>query len=244
MRKDISALLGEMNEECIELEKQINYNSYNMILFKKSLAYHYMNTGLLSNVETARRLLSSAAQTFETANFSSPNQYDTFFQIKLLLALSDEFYNKHNHAYSQYENTLREIEKSYKFISKETTSLFQRLMYIISSEDALKRVLNDYSGSSLEIIYQNKRRILEKDIFKGKASETQISEISFLFNQVKQSLDKLYHVTHYRLLFIYYLQKKDYSVSSKLYDEAIKLANEYEFYGQINRFEQLKLEFS
>lgn len=222
-----------------ELEKNINYISYNIIVLYKNLAYYYLNTGLIKNVNRGKELLNSAIQMFEMGNFSSSEQFNTYFQLKLLASLTFEFFNKHNKAYQGYEQILHEIEEDYNFISPETSNLLRRLMYIISSENSLKKIIIDYNSANIVSVYQNKRRILEKDIYAGSATENQLLELIDLFKKANPFLDKLYHVTHYRLLYMFYASKRIFPLANAYFNSALKMANEYEFFGQITRLNDI-----
>ena len=224
----------------ISFRSEINYNSYNYIVFSKNLAYSYMNTGLLSNVFRARVILSEAIKNFEMGNFSSPEQYSTYFQLQLLMALSHEFFNEHDKAFQRYEYNLNEIEAKYSFVDEVTTNLFRRMMYIIAPENALKKKIEDYSGMNIAATYQNKRRFLEKDIYAGRANDEQIVELNNLFNSIKNAIDKLFHVTHFRLLYTYYGRRGNVKLATKFFQTAMDMAYNYEFMGQVQRLNLLR----
>lgn len=227
-----------------KLEGEVNYNSYNLILFDKQLAFYYLNTGSLPNICNAKHILFLALKMFELGNFSAPEQFETYYQIKLLLTLTHEFFNEHNLAFQEYEKSLIEINKNYKFISDETKNQFLRMMYTISPDKPLEDMMLKYSGANLAVSYQNKRRFIEKKISKGKATDTDIKEVSDMFNSVKHFLNKLYHVTHYRLLYIYYASKNKPLLADMYFSKAIKIAYEYEFSGQIERLMNIRKSFS
>lgn len=233
-------LLNEMYLKCKSYEETITYYSYNLILFRKLLAYNYMNSGILSNVSRAKEILDKAIKEFEMGNFYSPEQFSSYFQLKLLLALTYEFYYQHNLAYTKYEKTINEIENKFPFIDDETKNILYRLMYIINPETYFEEKLKDYKGLNLASVYQNKRRIIEKRIKIGTVTDKEIADLSNQFEQIKLSIDKLYHVTHYRLLFQYHLMKKEYEIADVYYKSALRIANEYEFWGQIKRLEDIK----
>lgn len=233
-----------MEAERIRLESEVNYNSYNLILLFKYLAFYYLNTGLISNVYSAKHILSSASKMFEMGNYASPEQYDTYYQINLMLALVHEFFSEHDQAFQKYESKLHEINQNHRFVSEETKNLFHRMMYIISSDNALEEIIASYSGSSLATSYQNKRRILEKKIINGRANDADIIEISELFKQAKPLLDKLYHVTHFRLLYIYYANRNEVVIANAIFQQAIDMAFEYEFSGQIERLTAIRQKFT
>lgn len=240
-RKDVNNLLLEMEAKKIRFECEINYISYNMIVFIKKLAYYYMNTGLHENVLSARKLIVKAIKIFEIGNFYSAEQYTTYFQLRLLESLSYEFFCEHNIAFTGYESSLNEIEKKYPFVDEITKNLFRRLMYIISSEDVLKRELENFSpNTDIFASYQNKRRILEKQIYSGKAKEAKVLELNEMFEKIKNGLDKIYYVTHYRLMYMYYAMRKEKKVASMYFKMAINMAHEYEFSGQVDRLSVLR----
>ncbi len=230
-----------MKAQKAKLESEINYISYNMIVFIKNLAYYSMNTGLHENVLSARQLIVNAIKTFEIGNFYSAEQFTTYFQLRLLESLSYEFFCEHNIAFTGYENSLNEIEKTYPFVDEVTKNLFRRLMYIISSENVLKRKLEKFSpNTDIFASFQNKRRILEKEIYSGKANEAKVKELNEMFEEIKNCLDKIYHVTHYRLMYTYYAMRKEKEVASMYFKMAINMANEYEFFGQVERLSAIR----
>lgn len=218
----------------------INYESYNLILLRKELAYHYMNSGLLDNVVLARGLLDSAISSFEIGGFSAKEQLSTYFQLKLLRALSHEFYFEHNKAYSLYEAGVHDFETSYRFIDAETKNVFYRLMYIIEPDAKLKKKLLDYEGHNLVSIYQNDRRIVERAIYDGCVTYGDIVKLSESFERIKHTLDKLYHVTHYRLMYQYFLRRGEHQIADQYYRQAINIAENYEFFGQIDRIKIIR----
>lgn len=229
-----------MERKRIELEDGIDYISYNYIIYLKNLAFYYLNTGLHSNVYSARNLISKAINTFEMGNFSSSEQFSTYFQLKLLMSLSYEFFEDHNMAYLGYENNLKEIEMNYPFVDEITKNLFFRLMYIINPDSNLKTAMENYSGEYTITVYQNKRRILEKDIYSGKATDFQIFELNSIFNNIKCIIDKVYHVTHYRLMYIYFVRNGDPETADRFFQAAINMAFEYQFHGQMDRLSFLR----
>ena len=229
-----------MNSKKIILESEINYHSYNMILFNKKLAYYYINTGFLPNITIAQNILRETIRSFEIGNFHSPEQYDSYFQLKLLLALSYEFFDEHNIAYSLYEDNLTEIENEYGFVDNDLINLHKRLMYIISADKMLEKSISNYNGFNQFVLYQNKRRIIEKKIQNDSVKENEIIELNNLFNSIKLSMDRLYYVTHYRLLFHYYKKRGEYELANSFYSDALNMANEYEFTGQVVQLRKLK----
>ena len=222
-------------------ESEVNYQSYNLILFNKELSYYYINTGFLPNVKSAQSILRDTIHSFEVGNFNSPEQFGTYFQLKLLLSLSYEFFNEHNTAYSMYEDNLKAIENGFDFIDDDIKNLFRRLMYIISSDKYLEQEISNYSGFNKFSFYQNKRRIIEKRIQENSAEDCDIIELNDLFNSIKIGMDKLYHVTHYRLLYQYYKRKGEDALATEFYTHAIKMANDYEFKGQIEQLKKIKM---
>lgn len=225
-----------MKAKKVILESEVDYISYNLIVFKKNLAYYSMNTGLHENVLSARQLINDAIKTFEIGNFGSPEQFSTYFQLRLLESLTYEFFCQHNIAYTGYERSLNEIEKTYPFVDAVTKNLFHRLMYIISTEDALRLELEKFSShTNILAAFQNKRRILEKEIYSGKATEAKVIELNEMFESIRNCLDKIYHVTHFRLMYTYYAMRNEKETASMYFQLAINMANEYEFSGQIDR---------
>lgn len=243
-RKDINNLLLKMSAKVVRLESEVNYISYNMIVLKKNLAYYSMNTGLHENVLNARKLVNSAIRTFEMGNFCSPDQFATYFQLKLLESLSYEFFNGHNIAYSGYESCLKEIEQTYPFVDEVTKNLFRRLMYIISSDNVLKLELEKFPPYiNVFASFQNKRRVLEKQIYSGRVTKAKVMELNEMFENIKNNLDKIYHVTHYRLMYTYYAKLGEKEIASMYFQMAINMANEYNFFGQIDRLHAIRDSF-
>ena len=114
-------------------------------------------------------------------------------------------------------------------------------MFIISSDKYLEQLISNYSGFNKFEIYQNKRRIIEKRIQKNVAEDCEIIELNELFNSIKLGMDKLYHVTHYRLLYQYYKKRGEDMLASKVFSDAITMANEYEFKGQIEQLKKIQM---
>ena len=114
-------------------------------------------------------------------------------------------------------------------------------MYIISSDKYLEQEISNYSGFNKFSFYQNKRRIIEKRIQENSAEDCDIIELNDLFNSIKIGMDKLYHVTHYRLLYQYYKRKGEDALATEFYTHAIKMANDYEFKGQIEQLKKIKM---
>lgn len=232
--------LLELDRKCSVLETEVNYLSYNLILLRKYLAYKYMCSGVLTNVDRSVELIEKSIKDFENGNFTSPEQFSTYFQLKLILALSNEFYNKHNEAYSEYEKTIAEIEKYYGFVNEDTKNLFYRCLYILSPIPYFQKKIKNYTGHNIISSFQNKRRIVEKKIIRGTVKEEDILEINQQFEQIKSLIDKLHHVTHYRLMFQYYLRKKEMDLANYYYKLAIQTATEYGFSGQIKQIEIIR----
>lgn len=201
-----------------------------------------MNTGAIENVKKAKDLLLDGIMEFERGIFASPEQFSVYYQMKLLLALTNEFYGRHNEAFTEYEKNIHEIETSYPFLDEETKNLLYRLMYILQPTQSLVNKIDGYKGTNPLSIYQNKRRILEKAIYEGKAQEWQLLEVNNLFNTIKSNLDHIYHVTHYRLLFQYFFKVGEKGIAMQFYHLAIDTALNCEFYGQITRIETIKKE--
>ena len=49
--------LLELDRKCSVLETEVNYLSYNLILLRKYLAYKYMCSGVLTNVDRSVELI-------------------------------------------------------------------------------------------------------------------------------------------------------------------------------------------
>ena len=235
-------LLTQLDNTISAFSQNIYYNSFNLITAKKFLAYHYMNTGALNNVARAKVLLLDGISAFERGTFAMPEQLSVYHQMKLLLALTNEFYGNHNKAFTEYEESIHEIESSYPFLNEETKNVFYRLMYILEPIASLESRIVGYKGINPLSVYQNKRRIVEKAIYAGKAKESQVLELNDMFNLVKGKLDHLYHVTHYRLLYQYYFKKGEGQIAESFYHLAIDSAVRCEFYGQVVRIESIKKE--